>query len=207
MIDYDFLVHSSTQPEFIERPHRIVGKTLVAGIPIRARVEIRNHKAPNEYISSTCTQDNGEFEFSRLPVQTLNSPYSVICYDHGLDSPHESQIVDRVYQVDGDGEPVIGAEKKSLNFDFSGWPYYSDEQETSIVQGTITDHEGLPCAREVRIYNRATGERIGRATSDAETGVYAVKVPKGIEVDRIVLADDSLEILYNDLIDRILIGP
>ena len=194
-------------PEWKSRPHKIVGQTLNNGIPVSRRVVVRKRQGEMEYITSTVTTDDGVFLFPRLPVQDLSNPYMVTCFDDISASNENALVSDYVYQVNDAGEPVIGAEKKSLNFNFSGWPYYSDEQETSIVQGTITDHEGLPCAREVRIYNRATGERIGRATSDAETGVYAVKVPKGIEVDRIVLADDSLEILYNDLIDRILIGP
>jgi hypothetical protein len=77
---------------------------------------------------------------------------------------------------------------------------------TYIVSGTITDDTGTPCARTVRLYDRATGAFIAETTSDAGTGAYDFSaVLSTDEVQRIVL-DDSAGTLYNDLIDRVIPG-
>ena len=81
---------------------------------------------------------------------------------------------------------------------------------TYSVSGTITDDTGTPCARTVRLYDRATGAFIAETTSDASTGAYDfsgifTSVMVGEDVQRIVL-DDSAGTLYNDLIDRVIPG-
>ena len=71
------------------------------------------------------------------------------------------------------------------------------------VSGTILDTAGLPCARTVHLFDRASGTKLGTTVSDASTGQYAFYGPPGgNEVIRVVLADEPT--LYNDIIDRIL---
>lgn len=70
------------------------------------------------------------------------------------------------------------------------------------VSGTITDDNGNPCQRTVRVYDRATGALIEEVLSNATTGAYKV-VTSVAEVQRIVL-DDSAGVVFNDLIDRVI---
>jgi len=77
---------------------------------------------------------------------------------------------------------------------------------TYSVSGTITDDTGSPCARTVRLYDRATGAFIAETTSDASTGAYDFSDTfSDAEVQRIVL-DDTAGTTYNDLIDRVIPG-
>jgi hypothetical protein len=77
---------------------------------------------------------------------------------------------------------------------------------TYSVSGPTTDDPGTPCARTVRLYDRATGAFIAETTSDASTGAYDFSgMVSDAEVQRIVL-DDSDGTLYNDLIDRVIPG-
>lgn len=71
------------------------------------------------------------------------------------------------------------------------------------VDGVILDDTGSPCARTVRLIDRATGALIGSVTSDAGTGAYSIGTDTLDEVQRIVL-DDLSGTLYNDLIDRVI---
>jgi len=87
----------------------------------------------------------------------------------------------------------------------SGHPYELAAPSVSSVSGTITDDTGTPCARTVRLYDRATGAFIAETTSDASTGAYDFSYLPDDEVQRIVL-DDSDGTLYNDLIDRVIPG-
>jgi hypothetical protein len=84
--------------------------------------------------------------------------------------------------------------------------HYTVGMAFKSVAGIITDDTGTPCARTVRLYDRATGAFIAETTSDASTGAYDFStVSSADEVQRIVL-DDSDGTLYNDLIDRIIPG-
>jgi hypothetical protein len=77
---------------------------------------------------------------------------------------------------------------------------------TYSVSGTITEDTGAPCARTVRLYDRATGAFIAETTSDASTGAYNFStVPTTDEVQRIVL-DDSDGTVLPDLIKRVIPG-
>lgn len=61
----------------------------------------------------------------------------------------------------------------------------------SALSGTVTDHEGNPCAREVRVFLRATGALVGYTTSDAETGAWSVPTQfAGLPHD-VVAQDDA----------------
>ena len=86
------------------RPHRLTGKTLLGGQPVRRRIEVR-YRNTGEYVISTCTQDDGLFEFRRLPAQTLANPYIVTCFDDRPEQAGNSLVFDRVYQVDDNGMP------------------------------------------------------------------------------------------------------
>ena len=88
----------------------------------------------------------------------------------------------------------------------TGHPYELAAPADFLVSGIITDDTGTPCARTVRLYDRATGAFIAETTSDASTGAYDFSdMVSDSEVQRIVL-DDSAGTLYNDLIDRVIPG-
>jgi len=72
----------------------------------------------------------------------------------------------------------------------------------NYISGVIRDDSGVPCARTVRAYDRATGALLSSTTSDAGTGAYTLATGVG-EVQRVVL-DDAGGTLYNDLIDRVI---
>ena len=95
-----FMLHST----FATYPHRLAGQTLQAGQPVRRRVEVRYRKT-GTYVISTVTQDDGLFEFRRLPVQTLADPYIVTCFDDSNENLNNALVFDRVYQVDDNGLP------------------------------------------------------------------------------------------------------
>lgn len=95
-----FMLHSS----FASVPHRIAGQTLLGGQPARRRVEVRDRRT-GAYVMSTCTQDDGLFEFRHLPEQTLAQPYVVTCFDDAPTDPKNAMVYDHVYQVDDDDNP------------------------------------------------------------------------------------------------------
>lgn len=95
-----FMLHST----FATYPHRLAGQTLQAGQPVRRRVEVR-YRRTGEYVISTCTHDDGLFEFRRLPAQTLANPYIVTCFDDAPTDPKNAMVYDHVYQVDDDDNP------------------------------------------------------------------------------------------------------
>jgi hypothetical protein len=88
----------------ISRPHRLKGETLLDGAPVRRRVEVRNRRT-GDYIISTVTQDDGKFEFTRLPEQNLATPYIVTCFDDSPTGFGNAMVFDHVYQVDDEGNP------------------------------------------------------------------------------------------------------
>ena len=85
-------------------PHRLAGQALLNGQPVSRRIEVRDRRT-GAYVVSTVTQDDGLFEFRRLPAQTLANPYVVTCFDDRPDGFGNALIFDRVYQVDDDGLP------------------------------------------------------------------------------------------------------
>ena len=85
-------------------PHRLTGQTMLAGQPVRRRVEVRYRKT-GVYIISTCTQDDGLFDFRHLPTQTLATPYILTCFDDAAEQAGNALVFDRVYQVDDNGLP------------------------------------------------------------------------------------------------------
>lgn len=73
------------------------------------------------------------------------------------------------------------------------------------ISGTILDTTGTPCARQIYVYNQATGALLASTTSDASTGYYEAFVhPAAEEVFRVVVANEPT--LYNNLIDRVFPG-
>jgi hypothetical protein len=88
----------------LARPHRLKGETLLDGAPVRRRVEVRNRRT-GDYIISTVTQDDGKFEFTRLPEQNLATPYIVTCFDDAPTGFGNAMVFDHVYQVDDEGNP------------------------------------------------------------------------------------------------------
>lgn len=101
-IRIDYVPALKTPPANV--PHRLAGQTLLNGQPVRRRVEVR-YRRTGEYVISTCTQDDGLFEFRRLPVQTLAEPYIVTCFDDAANTPNNALVFDYVYQVDDEGNP------------------------------------------------------------------------------------------------------
>ena len=69
------------------------------------------------------------------------------------------------------------------------------------VGGTILDVNGLPVARTVRAYNRATGALVGSGVSNSSSGQYLLTVDGEGEV-QVVMLDDALGTLENDQILR-----
>lgn len=88
----------------LDRPHRLAGQTLLDCQPVRRRVEVRKRRT-GEYVISTCTQDDGLFEFRHLPAQTLADPYVVTCFDDAHTGYGNALVFDHVYQVDDYGNP------------------------------------------------------------------------------------------------------
>ena len=89
---------------YVNAPHRLSGSTKLDGVVTRRRVEVRDRRT-GAYVVSTVTQDDGLFEFRRLPPQTLANPYVVTCFDDRPDGFGNALIFDRVYQVDDNGNP------------------------------------------------------------------------------------------------------
>lgn len=71
------------------------------------------------------------------------------------------------------------------------------------VSGVVIGGNGTPAARTVYLYERATGNLLGKTVSDATTGLYNFYPLPGSEVIRVVLADEPT--LYNDIVDRIIL--
>lgn len=80
---------------------------------------------------------------------------------------------------------------------FENYAYY--------ISGVVRDDTGTPCARTVRVYDRATGVLLSSTTSDAGTGAYTLYTPSAGEVQCVVL-DDAGGTLYNDLVARVMPG-
>jgi hypothetical protein len=77
------------------------------------------------------------------------------------------------------------------------------------VSGTITDSLGQPCQRKVYAVSRPTDltepQILAHGLSDATTGVYALIIPSGEEVTRVVVSEDD-DPLLNDIVDRVIPG-
>lgn len=61
----------------------------------------------------------------------------------------------------------------------------------SALSGTVTDHEGNPCAREVRVFLRSTGALVGYTTSDVVTGAWSVPTQFAGLAHDVVVQDDA----------------
>ena len=85
-------------------PHKLAGRTLLDGQPVRRRVEVRKRRS-GDYVISTVTGDDGLFEFRRLPAQTLADPYVVTCFDDAHTGYGNALVFDHVYQVDDNALP------------------------------------------------------------------------------------------------------
>jgi len=94
----------SDAPVYPLTPHKLSGQTLLDGQPVRRRVEVR-FRDSSSYVISTVTQGDGAFEFRRLPTQTTDEPYCVLCLDDSDIDPVNALIYDHVYQVDDNGNP------------------------------------------------------------------------------------------------------
>jgi hypothetical protein len=103
MIGFGTSVAPAESP-YPDNPDRIAGHTLLDGVPVRRRVEIRNRRT-GVYIDSTNTQDDGAFEFRHMPPQTLAEPYVVTCFDDATTGYSNALVFDRIYQVDNNGNP------------------------------------------------------------------------------------------------------
>ena len=73
-----------------------------------------------------------------------------------------------------------------------------------LIAGTITDSDGSPAERIVRVYNREIGGLIGETTSDPTTGYYEIESFVQQEVQRIVLDSATGDPIFNDIVDRII---
>ena len=80
----------------------------------------------------------------------------------------------------------------------------NSEQVPRSVSGIITDHNGHPAQRTVRLIHRDTGALVAQGQSDPIAGEYTLTTTRPGEHQRIVLGSDDP--LYNDLIDRIIPG-
>ena len=69
------------------------------------------------------------------------------------------------------------------------------------IAGTVTDNS-VPVARKIFAVPREYASRTWMTTSSSEDGSYSLWVPSGIDVSRVVCADDTLP-LRNDVVDRI----
>lgn len=74
--------------------------------------------------------------------------------------------------------------------------------EVPSVTGLVTGPEGMPAARTVRGYSRATGALLAQGVSSALSGRYTLNFPFGTEEVQIVALDDSDGDLLNDLLIR-----
>lgn len=80
----------------------------------------------------------------------------------------------------------------------------NSEQAPRSVSGVITDHNGQPAQRDVRLIHRDTGALVAQGQSDPVTGQYALTTSRPGEHQRIVLASDDP--LLNDLVYRVIPG-
>ncbi len=115
---------------------------------------------------------------------------------------NESLIVD--FQIEGSttgawaGEQVVVRSYTGLS---SGWAGNTLRTFSLLtVSGTVLDDAGLPCARVVRAYDRASGVLLGEVTSNATTGAYSL--PVGSAEAQVVVLDDSSGTVHQDLIAR-----
>lgn len=111
--------------------------------------------------------------------------------------------------------PSTGLGSISIDFDAQNVSNDSDSRsdiwialrEVMRVSGVIRDNTDTPCSRTVRLVERAGGEVVDETVSDTVTGEYLLStLTVGSECQRIVLAEDSSDPLYNDLIDRVIPG-
>lgn len=70
----------------------------------------------------------------------------------------------------------------------------------SSLSGTVTDHEGNPCGREVRVFLRSTGALVGYTTSDAVTGAWSVPTQFAGLAHDVVVQDDAAAPTLRDLV-------
>ncbi|NKN34224.1 LamG domain-containing protein [Marichromatium bheemlicum] len=83
------------------------------------------------------------------------------------------------------------------------------EQTATSVSGIITDQQGAPAARTVRLYHRQSGALLAETRSSATDGAYLLTTTVPREVDRLVLSDDDggpADPVLPDLVDRLIPG-
>ena len=90
--------------DFPDYPHKLTVKTQLDDVYVQRRIEVRN-RATGNYISSMISDENGVAEFRRLPVQVIDEPHIITCFDDRLSGFLNALVFDRVFQVSDQGFP------------------------------------------------------------------------------------------------------
>lgn len=89
---------------FTDYPHKLVIKVQLDGAGTRRRVVVQN-RATLEYVASAITDNAGYVEFTHLPIQAIDEPHIIVCFDDRNEGFLNALIYDRVYQVTNQGFP------------------------------------------------------------------------------------------------------
>lgn len=89
---------------FPDYPHKLIIKTAVDEVFVPRRVEVRN-RTTGKYIASALTDANGFVEFRRLPLQYIDEPHIVTCFDDRESGFLNALVFDRIFQVTDQGFP------------------------------------------------------------------------------------------------------
>jgi len=89
---------------FVDYPHKLSIKVELDGTLVSRRVEIRN-RATGVYIASKFTDSGGMAVFTKLPVQAIDEPHIVTCFDDRTEEYLNALVYDRVFQVSDQGFP------------------------------------------------------------------------------------------------------
>jgi len=84
-------------------PHKLSGRTLLDGSPVRRRIVVRRRRS-GDYVISGLSNADGTFSFRHLPRQYLSDPYIVSCFDDRVTEYGNALVIDHVYQVNDAGE-------------------------------------------------------------------------------------------------------
>lgn len=94
----------TSEGTFPDYPHKLTIKTELDGEAVRRRIEIRN-RATSAYVASKITDSTGVAEFTRLPVQAIDEPHIITCFDDRTEGYLNALVFDRVFQVSDQGFP------------------------------------------------------------------------------------------------------
>ena len=154
------------------------------------------------------TLDNGDIYYIGTQDSWSGVLYQMIFYGTQTDERLALDLVQEVITFDVPEERTITALTYATGINLSYPPSDRGIMDITLmgpktISGIITDTEGEPAARTVRVYERNTGNLIASTTSDSTSGEYTLTFMAGTdEYQCIALADESS--LYNDILIRVI---